>query len=249
MRMSQVNFNLVNLMSQFYQQIAMIKGWIVRDQLALEAKAILKLQNMPNDEEIASAISLHLSQWLGEKRLYWQEKLTERQYALLDKAYFSMVSLADELFIIELDWLGRDHWHKVLLEEHFYESCSAGGIFYRQVDVLLTNDKYGSLEVQLAAVYLLTLRLGFVGRYRDDTTALKTYKTKLFTIISQHQSIATEYIHSQVYAHCLVSHHEQRLAPLSNWYRGTIYSLSFYFILGAVVWLLLNQGLDKWLLT
>ncbi|MBJ7540003.1 DotU family type IV/VI secretion system protein [Marinomonas transparens] len=247
--MSQLNFNLVNVMSQFYQQIAMVKRWIVHDQLALEAKAILKLQVMPNDEEIATAISLHLSQWLGDKRLYWQDKLTERQRFLLDKAYFAMTALADELFILELDWVGRDHWHQVLLEEHFYDSCSAGGIFYRQLDALLADDKYQPLEVQLAAVYLLTLRLGFVGRYREDTEILKDYRQKLFKVITQHQSKATAHIHGQAYEHCLVSQQEQRLAPLSNWYRGAIYSVGLYLIIGVVVWLLLNQGLDTWLLT
>ncbi|MCW4628459.1 hypothetical protein [Marinomonas rhodophyticola] len=38
MTMARTDFNLVNLMNQFYQQIAMVKRWINHDQLALEAK-------------------------------------------------------------------------------------------------------------------------------------------------------------------------------------------------------------------
>jgi len=247
--MARTDFNLVNLMNQFYQQIAMVKRWINHDQLALEAKKILKLQAMPNDEEMATAISLHLSQWLGDKRLYWRDKLTERQQVLLDQACFAMVALADELFIIELDWTGRDYWQRVLLEEHFYDSCSAGGTFYRHLNTLLAHGKYDQLEVQLCAVYLLALRLGFAGRYRDKEPILKVYRHKLFKIITQHQPIAAQYIHVQAYEHCMASQYEQRLAPLSNWYRWTVYSISLYFLIGAVVWLLLNQGLEKWLLT
>jgi len=247
--MSQTRFNLVNLMTEFYQQIATIKQWIVHDQLALEAKAILKLQNMPNSEEIATAISLLLSQWLGHKRLHWQSKITERQRFLLDQACFAMAALADELFILELDWVGKEHWHQVLLEEHFFESCSAGGLFYREIDRLLADGQYDHLEVQLAAVYLLTLRLGFSGRYRDEHSTLTDYRQKLFKIITQHQPRLTETIHSQAYQHCLISQQEQRLAPISNWYRATVYGVIIYLFIGGVAWVLLNQGLDKWLLT
>ena len=46
---------------------------------------------------------------------------------MLDKACFAMVSLADELLIMDLDWPGKTHWHQVLLEQQHYQSCSAGG--------------------------------------------------------------------------------------------------------------------------
>lgn len=244
--MSQVSVNLVSLMNQFYQQIATIKRWIAHDQLALEAKAILKLQNMPNNTEIATAISLLLSQWLGEKRLYWRDKLTERQLILLDKTCFAMTALADEIFILELDWVGREQWHDVLLEQHFYQSCAAGGTFYREVDTLLADGKYDPLQVQLAAVYLMALRLGFVGQYRDDIPVLTEYRSRLFKIVSQNQPMTTQTIHSQAYEHCLVSQQEQRLAPVANWYRGVTYGVGIYLSVGVVIWILLHQGMDKW---
>lgn len=247
--MNQPCFNLVSLMNQFYQQIATVKRWIAHDQLALEAKAILKLQDMPNDEEIAAAISLLLSQWLGQKRLYWRDRLTDRQLLLLDKACFAMSALADELFILELDWVGRDHWQDVLLERHFYQSCSAGGTFYREVDALLAEGKYELLEVQLAAVYLMALRLGFAGQYRDMDSVLNDYRSKLFKIVSQNQPVTVEVVHSQAYEHCLVSQHEQRLAPISNWYRGVVYGVCAYLSVGIIAWFLLNQGMDKWVLS
>lgn len=246
--MKQRQFNLVAVMNQFYQQIALVKQWIVNDQLELEAKAILKLQHMPSNEEMATAVSLKLSHWLGQMRLYWQDKLTAKQGVILNQACFAMVALADELFILELDWVGQEHWHQVLLEERFYESCSAGGTFYRTLDTLLANGKYEPLEVQLSAVYLLVLRLGFSGCYRDDEATLKDYRNKLFKIIVQHQSIFDTLIHPKAYEHCLVSKYEQRLAPISNWYRGTVYGVIGYLFIGAVAWFLLHQEVDKWLL-
>lgn len=247
--MTQPSFNLVSLMNQFYQQIATIKRWIAHDQLMLEAKAILKLHAMPNNAEVASAVSLLLSQWLGQKRLYWRDRLTERQLMLLDQACFAMSALADELFILELEWVGKEHWHEVLLEQHFYQSCSAGGTFYREVDTLLAQNKYAPLEVQLAAVYLMVLRLGFSGQYRDNHLKLTEYRNKLFKIVIQHQPVSVKLIHSQAYEHCFVSRQEQRLAPIANWYRGVVYGVCGYLAVGIVAWVLLNEGMDKWILS
>lgn len=247
--MKTATLNLVHLMSAFYQQIARVKYWIQHEQLAQQAQRILQLQNLPNEENIAVAVSLYLHQWLGEQRVHWQEKLTDRQIVFFDKTCFAMVALADEIFILEQDWVGRDYWHQVLLEERVYDSCSAGVTLFREIDKLLDAKQHDPMKVQLAAVYLLTLRLGFWGRYRDDIATLDRYRQQLFKIVSQHQKRTTHLVHPQGYEYNLVSQQEQRLAPLSNWYRGTAYLVTFYLLSGGVAWWLLNQGLAAWSLT
>lgn len=248
--MIQSGFNLVNLMNEFYQKIATIKRWIAQDRLALEAKTLLRLEDTPNDKDISTAVNLMLSQWLAKKRVYWQDdRLTERQLELLDKACFAMCSLADELFILKIDWVGNQNWDDVLLEEHFFQSCCAGGTFYRDVDELLADGSYDELEMQLAAVYLMTLRLGFEGKYRGDETELSKYRRRLFNIVAKNQPDANQIINQEAYEHTLVSPHEQRLAPISNWYRGAIYGLGLYFFIGMLAWLILNHGVDRWIST
>ncbi|GLX80374.1 hypothetical protein tinsulaeT_37140 [Thalassotalea insulae] len=246
--MSVAAFNLVNLMNEFYQKIATIKKWIAQDRLALEAKIILRLQEAPNDNEIATAINLILSQWIAQKRLYWKDnRLTDRQLELLDKACFAMCALADELFLLQIDWPGSEQWNEALLEDHFFQSCSAGGTFYRDVDDLLADGTYDEMEMQLAAVYLMTLRLGFAGKFHDNQEELTKYRRKLFNIVAQNQPSAREIIHQEAYEHCLVSLQEQRLAPISNWHRGAVYGLALYIIIGIIAWLALNHGVDKWI--
>ncbi|BFM48694.1 DotU family type IV/VI secretion system protein [Marinomonas sp. THO17] len=244
--MKQSEFHLVKLMNEFYQQIIRVKQWIETDKLLLEAKGILKLQALPNPQETASAVSLFLSQWLAEKRRDWLAQLTERQALQMDKAYYAMVALADELFILELQWVGQENWEGVLLENHFFHSCSAGGALYRHIDQLLAKEEHDPMEVQLAAVYLLTLRLGFSGQCRDHPKALRQYRQQLFQLVLKHQPPVDQLLFAQAYEQQMTSQQEERLAPVSIWYRGAVYISLVYLIVGAIAWFILLSGLDRW---
>ena len=236
------DLNLVELTTEFYQKIATVKDWIQKEQLLVEAKSILKIQDVPSDDETAQAVSLFLCQWLSQQRQYWVPKLSERQAVIFDQACFALAAMADEIFILELEWVGQDYWSEVLLEEYFYQSSSAGGTLYRRLDQLLAESKHDKFELQLAAVYLLVLRLGFAGQYRDESI-LDQYRADLFKLISRHQAISADYLQPQAYQHNLKSQYEQRLAPIANWYRGVIYGCALFLIVGAAAWFLLNQEL------
>jgi len=238
----QLTLNLVELTTEFYQKIATVKYWIQKDQLLVEAKSILKLQEPPSDEEVAHAVSLYLCQWLSQQRQYWNPKLSERQTSIFDQACFALAAMADEIFILELNWIGKEYWSNVLLEDYFYQSCSAGGTLYRRLDRLLQESKHDVLEIELASVYLLVLRLGFAGQYRDDPI-LDQYRDKLFKLISRHQLISVEHLQPQAYQHNLKSLYEQRLAPIANWYRGIVYGSVFFFAVGSLAWWLLSHEL------
>ena len=239
--------NLVSLMSQFYQQIATIKVWIREGQLGNEVMAILKLGSLPTDKEMAAAVSLMLNQWIAKKLQQYRHSLTAREQQMLDKACFAMVSLADELLIMALDWPGRDHWHEVLLEQQIYQSCSAGVAFYQDIDELLANGNTDLMQRQLAALYLLVLRLGFGGCYRDDEKQLAYYRNKLFNIVNAGQNQTTDVISKEAYQQILICEQEQRLAPLANWYRTMIYGVAAYLLTGVVLWYSLTLDLEQWM--
>ena len=247
--MNKNTINLVDLMSEFYQQIALIKVWNKEQELNKHVMSILKQSTIPTNNEIATAISLYLHQWIELKRLQYQDILTEREYHIFDKACFAMISLADELFILLLVWPGKEHWHGVLLEQQSYHSCSAGSVFYQHIDQLLNDETFDELKGQLAAVYLLALRLGFAGRYRDNEKELTNYSKQLFNMINRRKTLSTESISFEAYQHNLSSQNEQRLAPLSNWYRGIIYSAVVYVILGAGAWYAILWNLNQWIST
>jgi type VI secretion system protein ImpK len=245
--MSTESINLINLISEFYQKIATIKVWIREEQLASEVMKVLKLDSLPSDSEIAAAVGLVLNQWIAKKQLEYRDKLTDRELMLLDKACFAMVSLADELLIMELDWPGRAHWHEVLLEQQIFQSCSAGEVFYHHIDELLADGNYDLLERQLAALYLLALRLGFCGRHREDEEKLLYYRKKLLNIVNRGQKDSEDNISAEAYQQCLVSEQEQRLAPLANWYRAMIYGAVGYALSGIVLYYSLTWALNQWM--
>jgi type VI secretion system protein ImpK len=243
--MSAPAINLVNLMSEFYQQVAQIKVWIRNGKLASEVMAILKTDTLPSDTEMAAAISLTLSQWISRKKLDYQDILTAREAMLLDKAFFAMVSLADELLIIDLDWPGKAHWHEVLLEEQLFQTCSAGEMFFDEVEYMLADGDYDAMERELAALQLLALRLGFAGRYRGDEEQLEYYRKKLFHIVNRGQKELEIAISEQAYGQCLMSEQEQRLAPLTNWYRTLTLGFWAYLGAGALLWYWLSVTLEQ----
>ena len=234
-------------MCEFYQEIALVKVWITEKSLNHNVMNILKQTTIPTNAEVATAISLLLNQWIELKRLKYKDTLTDREFQIFDKACFAMISLADELFIMLITWPGKDHWHDVLLEEQSYQSCSAGTVFYEHVEDLLNDKKHDEHKNQLAAVYLLTIRLGFAGRHRDDDSRLNDYSKKLFNIVNRGGEINTEMICIEAYQNNLSSQTQQRLAPLSNWYRGMLYSILVYSVLGAAIWYTLVLNLTPWI--
>jgi len=236
----------MDLMCDFYQEIALIKVWITEKSLNQNVMNILKQTTIPTNAEVATAISLVLNQWIELKRLKYQDTLTEREFQVFDKACFAMISLADELFIMLLTWPGKEYWHEVLLEEQSYQSCSAGAVFYEHVEELLNDKNFDEHRSQLAAVYLLTIRLGFAGRYRDDDNRLNDYSKKLFNLVNRGKNPSSEMICIEAYQNNLSSQTQQRLAPLSNWYRGMIYSILAYSVLGVAIWYSFVLDLTPW---
>ncbi len=227
-------------MSQFYQQIAQIKIWIAKGQLGGKVVAMMKLNGIPKSSDMASAVSLKLSQWIERTRRQYRYQLTERENRMFEEACFVMVALADELMIIELDWAGKDDWQNVLLEFELFSSSSAGDRFYTNLERLVEEQSHDLLQQQLAAIYLLALQLGFSGRYRNKPQVIAKYRQKLFTIVNRGSKDISNPLFAEAYQHQLISYEEQRLAPLSSWYRWLIIGLAGYSFIGALVWTLLS---------
>lgn len=245
--MSEKAINLVNLISEFYAEIATVKVWIRDGQLSNEVATILKSDNSPSDIDTANAISVKFSQWVARKQLFYRDKLTGIEMQLFNKALYALVSLADELFIMELDWPGKEHWHEMLLEDQMYQTCSAGVGFFHAIEELLSDGNYDALERELAVVYLLVLRLGFKGRYRNDEETLSDYRNKLFAIVNRGQAETDGEICLESYQQILVSEQEQRLAPLSKWYRSFAWGGLAYLAAGALAWFTLTWGFNQWM--
>jgi type VI secretion system protein ImpK len=95
---------------------------------------------------------------------------------------YLMVAVADEVFV-RLPWGGAAYWGQHLLEmERFGTRCAGQEVFAR-IDRLLAGAT--PVHLELAAVYLTALALGFRGKFGDraDAGALAHYRRQLYQFV------------------------------------------------------------------
>lgn len=85
--------------------------------------------------------------------------------ALYERARYVLVVLADEV-LLHSGWNGAPRWQERLLEARHFGTNIGGERFFTLAAAL------GPDEVELAALMLAALALGFRGRHRDDPARL-----------------------------------------------------------------------------
>jgi type VI secretion system protein ImpK len=98
----------------------------------------------------------------------------------LDEARYIVTVLTDEIFI-NMRWDGAKFWRFSLLEKQMFNSEVAGERFFSLLDELLED--IGSVNQEIAFLYLMSLSLGFKGSYKDAENAneyISWYKDKLY---------------------------------------------------------------------
>lgn len=112
---------------------------------------------------------------------------------------YAMVALADDIFINEIEWEGREVWRANHLESRIFQSRLAGERIFDRIDALL--EARDRRLIQLASIYLCILSLGFKGRYRGPGGEghIQDYAERLFEMMAGREP-----------------------ALLSNWSAGTL---------------------------
>ena len=135
------------------------------------------------------------------------------------EAQYVMAALGDEV-LLNFDWPGKPLWTSFLLETALYESRVAGErVFERLEELLRTRDP---ARRDLALVYLLTLSLGFQGKFREtaDTAALQDYRRDLYRFLFQREPEPYDPIGllaPEAYAHTVGDARGRLLAPVRWW--------------------------------
>ncbi|NOT89662.1 MAG: type IV secretion protein DotU [Lysobacter sp.] len=160
------------------------------------------------------------------------------------KAMYIMAAVTDEVYILEVDWAGRDAWIDVLLEYNFFQSRNAGTRFFEMADELLAAQIHDPLQVDLAAVMVMALQLGFKGRYRGTVSdaELDALRNRLFRLVErEHGALATGMAFPQTTDALQAGGTPERLAPLSPWYTAAAMVLIVYLAISSVMWLWLLE--------
>jgi type VI secretion system protein ImpK len=155
-------------------------------------------------------------------------------------AQYAMAALADETFI-NLSWKGKEDWENNLLESQLYRTQDAGDQFFKKLDAFLaTRD---STSTDIAMVYLLTLGLGFQGKFRGekDQKILTQYKQALYNLITdtspQFEEI-TRKLFPQAYAFTLIPRAGSRAPSPHVWYLILASTIGFFILAFYILWYL-----------
>lgn len=154
------------------------------------------------------------------------------------KAQYVMAALADEVFL-NMPWQGRELWKSNLLEYKFFGTHVAGELLFEKIEELL-KDRDPAL-IEIAAVYLMALALGFRGKFKDkdDAGMLDYYRNQLFTFIFKTNAdltSETKQLFPETYNYTLDKSEGKRLPYLNRWL-AVIVLIAVLFLAGSyAVW-------------
>jgi len=230
---------------EFYGEVIRLKravesgGWVMAaDRGPGEA---------PDYTRAASAIWQRLQHLLEQQDIAAVRRGGAYWSAMYQEAQFVMAALADEIFL-HLSWEGKEVWNANLLESQFFNSHSAGEIFFEKLERLLENS--GPDQTELAKVYLMALALGFQGKYRGtgNERELHHFRQKLFSFIARRDPDilkASKSLFPDAYAHTLDAGSGKRLPDVRQWIVAVALALLVWVIVGHGLWIYLTADLDR----
>lgn len=232
---------LVSSFADYYSELSEYKLAIREGKLQHLLQG--ELSEHPTAEEITNAVRRRLLSYLKRQQLAVERGDAKLEARIYRRAQYVMASLSDEIFLLELDWPGAEHWLTLTLEDALFGSRLAGRLFFRQIESLPRLGGGQSTLRDLAAVHLLALQLGFKGECRGKrgVSELERYRGQLIQLLSDQRRGAADVSglepFSQARSYTLTEHNDERLAPLKPWYRYTAVGLLIYLVLTSVLWL------------
>ena len=224
--------------AEFFEAVAGSKLAIAEGRLGAQLAVGDELPSSDSGE-LAARLSAQLAAVLLAQEKEVSRSGTPAEIDAHRKAMYIMAAVTDEVFILELDWAGRDAWIDVLLEYKLFHSRNAGIRFFDMANALLDPHTPDPLQVDLAAVMVMALQLGFKGQYRGarDDSELHALRNRLFRLVErEHGGRGMDTAFPQTLQQLQAGGTPERLAPLTPWYTGGIVLLIAYLAISSVRW-------------
>jgi len=210
---------LLKQFSDFYCEV-------IRQKKIVQSHAEIPLPEQPPEPEETTpegespqSVSRTLLSLLEEQALEAARRGGEYGVSFYKDAQYIMAALADEIFL-NMDWEGREAWKSGLLEFKLFGTHVAGDRFFKKLDNLLADRDPAFVEI--AALYLQSLSLGFRGKFRDvdDEGRLDYYRRQLFSFIfHKNPDLLNQdrLLYPQAYAYTLTEGEGKRLPYVKRW--------------------------------
>jgi type VI secretion system protein ImpK len=238
------------LLKQFYDFYSVV----IRQKKVAQSYAEVPLpgqapgpEEVSSEEESAKTVSRALLSLLEEQAIEAGRRGGEYGVSFYKEAQYLMAALADETFL-NMDWEGRDAWKSGLLEFKLFGTHVAGELFFQKLDTLLA-DRDPAL-VEIAALYLQALSLGFRGKFRDidDEGKVAYYRRQLFAFIfHKNPDLLNQdkLLYSEAYAHTLAEEKGKKLPYVKRWIMVVVVLVLAFFIASHVLWVHVTEDLKQ----
>ncbi len=238
-----VEHSLPAQLRQFYRELMRVKY-----ALHAGAKTLAPEEGEERQQDPVVVAHHHLKAFL--ERLYVGATRSGGIYSaeLYREAQYVMAALADEVLLYMTDWAGRAQWTEHLVEVALFQTRIAGERIFDNIDALVARGTAANAD--LAAVYLVTLSLGFRGKYRAiaDQSALRQYRRVLRQIVERHGPLRFDHalpVFGDAYAHTLDDGRPVRLPHLRPWVVTIAVAVAVYLVVQHIVWTRGTAGVES----
>lgn len=204
----------------------------------------------PADPEV---ILERLQSFMETEMRAFARRSTDVMLAQYREAQYAMAALADDVFLHELDWPGREVWRVNHLEQRVFQSRLAGDRIFDRIDALLASGD--RRLVQLATVYLCILSLGFRGKLRGDggEMEIRSYAHRLFEMVAGRdpvllgdvQATTLRPVVPTAYAHTITGEASRRNRWQPRWPLLMAGILAAWLVIGQVLWMASSSDISE----
>ncbi len=235
---------LLSCFCEFYKEIVVLKHAALNmDREDLTDPDVSERSDDDSEASLKQRVYLMNSKVTNYLEAEYQRIKENHSRAEVDafyKAMYVMASLADEIFILKIDWTGNEHWQDFPVEEKVFHSCISGTKFFSDIDEMIQKNERSDLNKDLASVYLLAIRLGFSGRFDDKRgeKRLRNYSADLLNYIGSGSATGrTKPLFPDAWKHTKSDAVDRRVGALRPWIKYFAAGIiTFYLIIFRIVW-------------
>jgi type VI secretion system protein ImpK len=195
----------------------------------------------------ALALQERLTTFFDKQKERFHRSAVGPSSLFIQEAQYVFVTLADEV-MINIHWHGSDYWRQNCLETKIFQTQVAGERIFSQIDNLFK--KNDPLQRELARVYLLTLSLGFQGRFRSlGISQILSYKQQLFSFIYHRSANLTQgsrdYILDDSLKFIFTEAPTKGLPDLRSWSITAFTAFLIYLFVSYGIWTIISADLHQ----
>ncbi len=226
--------NTMELFKEFYSRVYQVKRMIMQGVIDWAEITDEEVPADVSERDATRRLASYLKAALNSQMEYVASNTSALEFAAYQDVSYVMSALADEIFLLEIRWFGAQYWHEFSIEAGVFSTSYAGDEYYRRLGKLLNKDVLTTLEKKLAAVFILSLQLGFRGRLRGNEKLVRTIRKRLLPKAGYAR--IPEQLFPSGYGSIINPSSAKKLEPFSDWHKIVFGSLMVYLAISSAVW-------------